>query len=294
VLLGYNASYKALESLSVAATTAINRYVWTEAGRQRVAAAIQATLHYNSQKKIHPKALRPLSRLAGFKHHTSLGEYQRGNIADPNRENCMVLRQVAKYIYKVSSFQVNDTVGMERFKNTIHLEPSTEPGAGKYWEQGITYQWQELAELGTKEGERFEEYVGNRVEDKALQGEFLLDRFRYLSGDRIRLLAQLLDVPTSTLHLIAETDNANFQKSDFRSLEQVIRDFLLRITPQKNEVWLVQRLADAANLSIDELERFMSGQSCKPEIFHTLSALFKNHGVPWEAEDLQVLYACST
>lgn len=290
------------------ALTATDKYIWTEPGRQRVGAAITATLAYNRSRDIYPRSIRELSKEAGFRNHTSLGEYARGGVADPNREDCRVLKAIARYIYRVQAFHVSDAGGMSRFKDTQHVQPTQKSDIAhlrprarledghlpRYWDQDCTYTWRELAALGTIAGDRLEIPLVQPTEENPLSS-LLLDRIRRLPRDRQRLIAQLLDIPPSTLRILSRDMDLN--KAEFTDMAQVICDFLARITPQKPAAWtldqLVAAISPAANITRTTLERVMAGEPCGIEIPINLSQTFKSYGVDWEVDDLRVIILLS-
>lgn len=82
------------------------KFTWTPEGRERISNAILATLSYNMKHRCKPSSVRELAELSGQNHHTSVQRYSAGKTSDPNRDNCRILKDIAPFIYRVESFEI--------------------------------------------------------------------------------------------------------------------------------------------------------------------------------------------
>lgn len=265
-------------------------FLWTENGQHRVAAVISATLRFNREQRIKPKSVRSLARLAGYENHTSIGDYARGKVGNPNRNNCQVLKDYAKYIYRVDRFDVRGN-GVDRFVRVEHQRPNFKLD-DPYWEQpGVTYadSWVDLLQLGTIAGDAFENRV-DEADHATPAASLILRQIKQMQPGAVPFIARGLEIPVSVIAAL-RGEQVDMEKREFKTLGQVIQDFLVRTNEIKTEPWSLDRLAsailqDAIAIEVSRLKQLIQEVPPTEGECMFLSSTFKRYGVQWETREL--------
>lgn len=104
--------------------------LWTGSGKQRIGQIIKESI-YATQKAIGREnwSQRKMAEKCGIS-HVALGNYCRGNIEDPSKDNYRVIKAIAPYVCRLLKFD----------------------GESPILDNSITYKddWQELYQIGTR------------------------------------------------------------------------------------------------------------------------------------------------
>lgn len=277
----------------------LRQYQWTPEGRQRVAWAIQATLMFNQQNNLKPGKLRALAALAGLPNHTSLGKYHREATSHPNNEGGRILRAAAPFIYRIEAFHVTASTGSDRLVSVDFVSPP-DPGNKDVapWEQAETYDFDSLASLGTRAGEELE-VVAGRVKDCPPEAIWLYEMLTKLAPDALNLMAKIAKVSPVTMEtLVGRGDGAiALDHASFGDLSEVLKDFLVRVTPEKALIWDVEHLAaakgikpDVSGLTPERLRDIIfRGAKATPSELSRLAGCMAAYGVSWDIVELEIL-----
>lgn len=268
-------------------------YVWTMEGKQRVAAAINATLAYNRRNGLQPQSIRRLAKMAGFRHHTAVGDYAAARIDNPNRNGCEVCRKVAPFIYQVVALRVKGN-GADRFIEVRHKKPILSSDLSPAAQQ-VTYgDWREFAALGTDEAQSME-WREDAADD--LMAQILKRQICSLTPPRLRSVSASLGIPVSTIYAM-RGHMGSFNKGEFATIGQVINDFLIRTTDQKPVTFTLEQLSAELNPRItgmteDRLRQLIEGEGETLLSYEAirLAGIFTAYGVPWYAEELEAIAA---
>lgn len=285
-------------SAGAAQTTPAREFVWTEAGRFRVAALIQATFDYNRKANLQPNSFRTLGEMSGIRWHNAVSGYGHGRIADPNRAGCKVLRLIAPFIYRVDFFEAAaDRAPCDRILKVVHHQPGHISNAEgyEYWKlPDVTYadDWVALVSLGESSGSTFERVI--QVES-ATPADKLAELMASLDPFCLSNVARLIRVPLPTLRALICGGRGRMDKSQFSSLAQVIQDFLVRITEAKADVWdakaLHHAIGDDGGIDYSRLVELASGSGSSPSQQEcvVLAAVMQEYGLDWRTEELEIL-----